>query len=193
MTFLSPRWRPLTPLCLCAATIVVTTVVTRGAALADEKPLGPRLGPLGQGEHHRSTANLDGHYLTIGPVAGAAFLENSWISFAGAEVSWMRVREHRIPAAFGIDVGAVSYGELPGGRLWAELQVAFDRPGPLAFGFSAGPTLEVDRVNPPHWGGQATFWIFAGVIPYLRAGTIEERGSFIELGLMIKLPVKIRY
>ena len=175
------RWRPGTPV-VCVATIAAVVMAFGGATHADPRPVKAT-----------TAANRDGHYLTIGPVAGAAYLENSWYSFAGAELSWMRLRERHTPAALGLDVGAVGWGSLPGGRLWSELQIAFDHPLPVDFGLSFGVTVEVDQVRPPRWGAQGTLWFFTGVIPYLRVGTLEEHGVFGEVGVMIKLPVKIRY
>lgn len=160
-----------------------------------EEPPAPTA-PAAPAPDHRSVANLDGHYLTIGPVAGAARAEDTWNSFVGAELSWVRVREHRTPAALGIALGAVSWSGLPGGKGWVELEVGFKNPVPgipLSVGLGAGPVVELDRVDPPRWGAQGTLWFFAGFIPYVRVGAVEDRGVFVEAGLMIKIPRKILY
>lgn len=140
---------------------------------------------------------MDGHYLTIGPVAGAAYAQHSWNSFVGAELSWVRLRERRMPAAWGVSLGAVSWGSRSGGKLWGELEVAFRRPfsrvGLPGLGLALGPTVEVDDVLAPRWGAQGTLWIFAGIIPYVRVGAVAGEGAFFETGVMIKIPVKIRY
>lgn len=146
-------------------------------------------------DSHRLTSDLDGSYITLGPVAGALQVQDTWNSAVGAELSLVRLREGRWPALLGVAVGAVSYGDLPGGRAWAELELGVDRlrlgPLPLKLGLAAGLAIEVDRTRPPRFGAQATLFVFAGALPYVRVGTLEQTGAFVEAGLMIKIPVKI--
>ena len=137
----------------------------------------------------RSTADLDARYLTGGPVGGAIHVEGAWVSGVGLEASFVDIHEHAFPAAIGAAAGGVAYAGRDGGRLWLEAEVAVKRPLPVAVGLGAGPAVEVDAVRPPRWGGEATLWVFAGVVPYVRAGWLQETGTFGELGLMIKLPV----
>ncbi len=153
-----------------------------------------------EGSGHRLNSYLDGTYLTLGPVAGALAIENSWNSAVGAELSIVRLREGHLPALLGVSLGAVVFDDRMGTRTWAELEVGFDnllgwRLGRFApkFGLSGGLAVEFDRVRPPRLGAQGTFWIFAGIVPYVRIGTLEEVGTFFEAGVMIKVPVKIRY
>jgi hypothetical protein len=141
---------------------------------------------------HRLTSDLDGTYLTVGPVAGALAIQNNWNSAVGAELSLVRLREGRVPALFGISLGGVVFDDRPGARTWAELELAIDR-FPVKFGLSGGLAIEWDRVEPPLFGAQGTLWVFAGIVPYVRVGTLEELGAFFEAGVMIKIPVKIRY
>lgn len=141
----------------------------------------------------RPSSDLDGWYLTLGPVATAISIENSWDGAAGGEVSVVRVAERRIPAAVGMALGGVSYSERKGGRLWLDAELAFSRHLPVAVGLGLGVTAEVDPVRPPRWGAQGTLWVFAGIIPFVRVGTVEEAGAFFEVGLMLKIPVKFRY
>jgi hypothetical protein len=136
---------------------------------------------------------LDGLYLSLGPVASLTWIEDTWNAGVGAEISVVGVREHEIPAAVGVAGGFVSYASRDGGRIWIEAETAFKRPLPLGVGVSVGVAAEVDPVRPPRWGLGATIWLFTGVIPYVRVGTVEEAGAFFEAGLMIKIPVKFRY
>jgi hypothetical protein len=137
--------------------------------------------------------SMDGLYLTIGPVGTLTRIQDNWIGAVGAEISVMSVHEQRTPAAIGIDFGGISYAGRPGGRFWAEAQIGFEKHLPIGVGLSAGVSAEVDPVEPPRWGGQATLWLFAGVIPYVRVGEVEGTGSFVEVGVMIKIPVRFRY
>ena len=136
--------------------------------------------------------DLDGTYLTAGPVAGALAIQDTWNSAVGAELSLVRLREGQFPALLGVSVGGVVFDSAPGLRSWAEVELGIDR-WPVKFGVSAGLAAQFDRVVPPHFGAQATLWVFAGIVPYVRIGVLEELGSYFEAGLMIKIPVKIRY
>jgi len=138
-----------------------------------------------------SPANLDGWYLTIGPVAAAARVAGSWWSAVGLEVSIVDVAEHALPAALGICGGGVSYAGRAGGRLWLEAEIAVARPIPVGLG--VGGAAEVDPVEPPRLGVEATVWLFAGLVPYVRVGTVKTTGGFVEAGLMVKIPVRFLY
>lgn len=138
----------------------------------------------------RSPADLDGIYLTLGPIGAATRVEGDWFSSAGAELSVVYVREKCYPAAVGVAGGGISFAGREGGRLWAEAEVAFNRPLPFGVGLGAGLVAEVDANRPARLGPQATLWVFAGIIPYFRMGTVEETGSFVELGVMIKIPAR---
>jgi hypothetical protein len=174
-------------------------VVGRSAgARADEPPAKQAAAPArasddrGGATGHRLTSDLDGTYITVGPVAGALVIQDSWNSAVGAELSLVRLREHRLPALLGISLGGVVFDDRKGVRTWAELELGVDR-GPVKWGLSGGLAVELDRTLPPHFGAQATLWVFAGIVPYVRIGTLVESGSFFETGVMIKVPVKIRY
>lgn len=140
-----------------------------------------------------SPSDLSGWYVSLGPVGAAVRIQDNWFAAAGAEVSLVRIRQDRVPAMFGLAAGGVSYASRDGGRLWLELETAVDQPLPVAIGLGAGVTAEADPVLRWRWGGQATLWVFAGVIPYARVGAVEEYGAFVELGIMLKMPVKFRY
>jgi hypothetical protein len=164
---------------------LAATIVAWGSVARAEEPEGHVAG-------HRMAGDLDGTYLTAGPVAGALAIQDTWNSAVGAEVSLVRLREGRFPALLGVSLGGVVFDHLPGLRSWAEVELGIDR-WPVKFGVSAGLAAQFDRVVPPHFGAQATVWVFAGIVPYVRIGVLEELGSYFEAGLMIKIPVKIRY
>ena len=88
----------------------------------------------------------------------------------------------------GLSFGGISYAGRDGGRLWLEAEVAFNRPLPFGIGLAGGVVAEVDPVAEPRLGLQGTLWVYAGVIPYLRVGTVDVSGEFVEVGLMIKIP-----
>jgi hypothetical protein len=136
--------------------------------------------------------DLDGIHLTIGPTISAVHIGEEWTPAAGLEVSVISVQEDCRPAAFGFAFGGLSYTDRDGGRLWLEAEAAVKRPLPVALGFGLGAAAEVDPVRDARFGVQGTLWVFAGVIPYLRAGTLDLEGRFVEAGVMLKIPV-LRY
>jgi hypothetical protein len=140
----------------------------------------------------RPVWDLDGLHLTVGPVASAVHIEGEWTPATGAEISVVNVQEECRPAAFGFAFGGVSYTDRDGGRLWFEVEAAIKRPLPFAVGLGLGMAAEVDPVRNARLGAQATLWVFAGVIPYLRAGRLELEGDFVEAGVMLKIPA-LRY
>ena len=150
-------------------------------------------GEAARADELRSPGDLDGWYLTLGPVAAATHVEGRWISAVGGEISIAHLAETRIPAVLGICGGGVSYGSLPGGRLWLEAEVGLERPLPFALGLAVGATAQVDRTDPPRLGIQATLWAVGGVVPYVRVGTVEVNGAYVEAGVMLKVPVRFAY
>lgn len=130
----------------------------------------------------------DGFYLTLGPVGGATRIEGGWFSAFGLEASFVRLTEEQIPALVGAAFGGASYAGRPGGRYWLEAEAALREPLPLALGVGVGPCAEIGRAIPTRLGIQGTLWIFAGVLPYVRAGTLADVGGFVEVGVMIKVP-----
>jgi hypothetical protein len=158
------------------ARLLVLLLALPGVARADGAPQIP-------------AADLDGFYLTVGPAAALVHHAGSWGSGAGAEIGVSRVVERSVPALLGLCGGGLSYSEAPGGRLWLEAEVAFERLLPVAVGAALGVSAEVDATAPPRWGAHGTLWVFAGVFPYVRAGAVEESGAFVEIGLMAKIPI----
>jgi hypothetical protein len=133
---------------------------------------------------------LDGIWITLGPVAAAARVEDEWHSAVGAELSVARVRESALPAAIGVCAGGVRYTGRRGSRFWLEGELGLASPLPFPIGIAAGGAVQIDPVEPPRFGGQATLWFLAGVVPFVRAGAVERSGAFVEVGLMLKIPVR---
>jgi len=131
---------------------------------------------------------MDGSYVALGPLGAATRVQDAWDGGFGAAVALYRVREHRRISAIGLEFGGMRFAEREGGRLWADALVATRRPFDLAIGVSVGGVAEVHDVSPPSWGAHAGLWVFAGVIPYVRIGTVERSGVFIDFGLKIALP-----
>ncbi len=118
---------------------------------------------------------LDGTYLALGPMAalvraggGAA----SWDGGFGGEIFLVRVREQEAVASLGISAGALRLAADDRGRAWSEILLG-SRIAGIHAGLGAGASVEIDEVRAPRWGGHATVWIFAGVVPYARMGVVE--------------------
>lgn len=135
---------------------------------------------------------LDGTYLALGPSAALVRTREdgqaSWDGGFGGEIALVRVREHEPVASLGIAAGALRLAAADRGRAWSELLLG-SRIAGIHAGLAAGASVEIDEVRPPRWGGHATVWIFAGVVPYARAGVVEGGGSFAEIGIKIAFPV----
>jgi len=135
-------------------------------------------------------SQLDGVWITLGPVAAAARVENAWYSAVGAELSLVRVVESAVPAAVGVCAGGVRYTGRKGSRFWLEGELGIASPLPFPIGLAAGGAVHIDPVEPARFGGQATLWFLAGVVPFVRAGAVTHSGAFVEIGLMLKIPVR---
>lgn len=130
--------------------------------------------------------DLDGLYLWLGPVGAASFVDGTWDSTIGGDIAFMRVREREPLGAIGLTFGASRWTERGGGRLWLDGLVG-TRLGRMV-GVSAGAILELDELAHPRVGGSVGLWAFLGVTPFVRAGTVQELGGFLEIGLHIALP-----
>ena len=135
---------------------------------------------------------LDGTYLALGPIAALVRAgeagEASWDGGFGGEIVLVRVREHEAVASLGISAGALRLTTEDRGRAWSEIMLG-SRIAGIHAGLGAGASVEIDEVRPPRWGGHATVWIFAGVVPYARMGVVEGGGPFAEIGIKIAFPV----
>lgn len=161
--------------------IVLGLAGTAVAGDGEPPPQAPRKLP--------AHADRDGDKLFLGPVGGAISIEGTWDSAVGGELLWLRIRERRSVAAAGVGFGYASYAARDGGRLWLEAVAGTRRMGGWLIGATAGPALELGDVQHPRAGATASVWAFVGVIPYVRAGVLDEAGGFVELGLALELPV----
>src|SRR5688572_25444359 len=134
--------------------------------------------PAAAEEAKASTADLDGLYLAAGPLGGGAVSQDGWTGTFGGEVLLVRVRERRPLAAVGLVAGAVRYADVERGRLSLDLLAGTRRLFGIATGLQAGGVVEVDEIRRPRAGLQATLWLYAGILPYVRAGTLQDSGAF---------------
>src|SRR5262249_46930021 len=110
-----------------------------------------------------SPLDLDGWYVTLGPIGAAVDVAGQWVSAAGGELWGPPLAGARPPAVLGVCAGGVSYGARAGGRLWLEGEVGLERPLPFAIGIGIGIAAEVATVGPTHLGAQATLWAIGGL------------------------------
>ena len=137
----------------------------------------------------RATNDLDGNYVGIGLIINAVRMEGGWDGGFGGEISLTRVRENQPLSALGIAAGAMHFAKRDNnGRLWADLSLANRTLMGFTWGLSGGLSVEIDDLAPPRWGGHGTLWIFAGVIPYVRIGAVENTGIFMDFGVRVALP-----
>ena len=135
----------------------------------------------------RREPTLDGVYVSLGPVASAVLVEEVWDGSFGGEAQLTRVRENELVSAVGLALGGHRYAERTGGRLWADIVVAHTTRL-LTIGLSVGPTVELDDIRLPRWGGQATIWGFAAVLPYIRVAMVQGSGVVIDVGIKVAIP-----
>lgn len=165
------------------AICIVVAVAGLGVARADES-VPPRA------PHLRSTADLDGTYLWLGPSGAAARIEDGWYSSWGGGVQLVRVRERAGLGVVGGWLSGVHYAGRDGGRVALEAVIGTRRLlGPM-LGLGLGPVLELGDRHHPWPGAQATAWLYAGISPYLRVGTVVNAGSYLELGVQVSLPAR---
>lgn len=136
----------------------------------------------------RAASDLDGLHIWVGPVGAATHVENQWDSAWGGTIAVIRIREHAPVGAIGAWLGGAHYAVRDGGRVWLDGVVGTRRLGGHMLGAGVGPVLELGDFRHPHGGAQATFWCFAGVVPYARLGVLEASGSFVEVGISLSVP-----
>lgn len=178
-----PGLRPPIAWGLAGLLLVLLMCVPRLAA-ADRDDVPRTLPPT----TFRSSADLDGLYLWVGPGGAATRVEGTWDSAWGGSVQVVRVRERAWLGALGGSFGAAHYAARDGGRLWFEGMVGTRRLVGKMVGMSAGPTLELGERRHARTGAQATIWCFVGVVPFVRAGVLDASGAFVEVGLSLSLP-----
>jgi hypothetical protein len=135
----------------------------------------------------RPSWDLDGLYLWLGPTGAASRIDAQWDSTIGASLSIVRVREAEPLGAIGTSLGASRWTERGGGRVWLDAIVG-TRLGRMV-GVTAGPILELSELARPRVGASVGAWAFVGVTPFVRLGTVQDLGGFVEIGVHIALPV----
>ena len=138
---------------------------------------------------------LPDRFVGVAAVASAARVEGAWDSAFGAELGVGRLDDaggadevRRLPL-WAVSAGVLGFGERSGGRAWAEVTVGTRWPFGIPIGLGVGPAVELDDLRQPRWGGQATLFAMAGVIPYVRLGVLQEGGTFVDAGIRIAFPV----
>jgi hypothetical protein len=136
----------------------------------------------------RAASDLDGVHIWLGAVGAATHVESEWDSAWGGAVAVIRIRERAPLGAIGAWLGGAHYAVRDGGRVWLDGVVGTRRLGGRMLGAGVGPVLELGDFRHPRAGAQATFWCFAGVVPYARLGVLEASGSFVEVGISLSVP-----
>lgn len=136
----------------------------------------------------RSSANLGGIYVWLGPVGAASRAEGGWDSTFGGDLSVVRVDESAFAGVLGATAGASMWSEREGGRIWLDT-LAGTRIAGRMYGLSLGGIVELAELEHPRFGGSVGAWAFFGVAPFVRVGVVEELGTFAEIGLHLALPV----
>jgi hypothetical protein len=184
-------WSPLRA--TRCAVIVTTYAISATIAYADSVAIDPdplprsgtpHVGPSG----FRPSWDLDGFYIWLGPIGAASHVDADWDSTFGADLAIVRIRERSPLGAIGVDGGASLWTARDGGRVWLDMVVG-TRLGGRMFGATAGPILELSELAHPRLGGSVGVWAFFGITPFARVGTVEDLGTFAEVGVHIALPV----
>jgi hypothetical protein len=161
------------------------------------QPDPPAPAPPGSPPRFRSSWDLDGTYLWLGPIGAASWsaakptsgvTDSRWDSTFGGDAAIVRVREREALGAIGGQLGASKWTVRGGGRLWLDAVVGTPVFGRMV-GVSAGPIMELSDVAHPKFGGSIGLWGFVGVTPFFRVGVVEDIGTFAEIGVHIALPV----
>jgi hypothetical protein len=144
----------------------------------------PKMGP----SNLPPSWDLDGFYVWLGPSGAASHVDADWDSTIGADLAMLRIREHAALGAIGGSFGASRWTARGGGRLWLDALAGTRLLGRMV-GVSAGPILELSELAHPRIGVSTGVWVFAGITPFARIGTVRELGMFGEVGIHIALPV----
>lgn len=165
---------------LVAAALVAVAAASPAPAHADAAPVrDPALA---------ESADLDGHYLSLGPRGGAIYSEGEWDGAFGGEASFYRHRGGRPLSILGASGGMIQLSELDGGHAFGEIGAGGQLGLGLRVGLGFGITARLSPTRHTRWGGHATLWGFAGAIPYVRAGILQDTGMFVDLGIRLALP-----
>ncbi len=187
----------LVPCGVIALCVVISMVSVQSAAAqkASSQTVEPETSPVENAERALETDDLDGFYITLGPVMNAVRASGVWDASFGGEALLMRVRERAALSAAGIGLGAARYAragdrgvDRGSGRVWADFHLATRPLGGPVVGIGIGAAADIDPVIAPRWGAQLTIWAFVGVIPFVRIGTIQKNGAYIDFGIKVALP-----
>ncbi len=161
---------------------VATLLCAPALALPARADSGTAVRPVGQAES-------PSHFLALTVLGSAVRAEGEWDSGFGGEIAIGALRDQSALAAWVAGIDFLAYSERSGGRVTLEAALGTRWPTGALIGLAGGPVIELDDFRRPRAGGQLSVWIFAGVVPYVRAGTVENGGFFVNLGLRIPLPV----
>jgi hypothetical protein len=131
----------------------------------------------------------DSHFVALTVLGSAVRIERNWDSGFGGELLVGGLTDRTALAAWAAGFDLIAYSERGGGRASLEGAVGTRWPTGLLIGVAAGPVAELDDFRRPRLGGQISLWAFAAVVPFVRLGTVEKSGSFVDVGVRIPLPV----
>jgi hypothetical protein len=179
---------PLKKLTSIACLLAITSHAFADASSTIPDPPVRRTAPSVGPATFTPSWDLDGFYLWLGPSGAASHVDAVWDSTIGADAAVVRIRERDRLALLGGSLGASRWTERGGGRIWLDALVGSRVAGRMA-GVSAGPILELSELAHPRFGGSIGVWAFVGITPFARIGTVQELGTFGEVGIHIALPV----
>ena len=167
--------------------IASTVASADSVVVTPDPPPRTRVPRVGPGDL-RPTWDLDGLYLWLGPTGAASHVDADWDSTFGGDLALVLVRERRRVSAIGVDAGGSLWTARGGGRLWLDAVIG-TRIGNRIYGITAGPLVELGETQHPRYGGSVGTWAFFGITPFVRVGTVQELGTFVDVGVHIALPV----
>lgn len=135
-----------------------------------------------------AVADEPDRFVALAAIGSAVRVEGAWDGAWGGEVGVGQMRGDPLLSAWAASVGMVGFTERTGGRLFGELTLGTRWPTGYLVGLGVGPAVELDQIRKPRPGGQVTLWVFAGVVPYVRAGVLEPGGVFADVGIRIAFP-----
>jgi hypothetical protein len=136
-----------------------------------------------------SSADLDGVTVWLAPWGARTRTPDGADSCVGAELAVTRVRERAALGLLAVTAGGGRYASSDSGRLWLSTAAGSRRGLGVMVGISAGPMVELSPTARPKLGASVGVWAAAGIVPFVRAATIEGRGVFAEFGVSIALPI----
>jgi hypothetical protein len=173
---------------ICAIYAATGSIASADSVAITPDPPARTTVPTASRSSFRPSWDLDGFYLWLGPTGAASMVDADWDSTFGGDLAFVRIRERAPLSAIGVDLGASLWTARGGGRIWVDA-LAGTRLAGRIYGVSAGPLVEFAEVQHPRYGGSVGVWAFFGVTPFVRIGTVQELGTFVDVGVHIALPV----